>query len=285
MKKYLSILSFILVFTMSSCLNNDGEQENKQSLNVKCFNKITTTDGSKITEANYYVEFDFIANTVAITTSDNEISSSTYKIVGLSLSASSDKGWYFSSSAPKVTDMQGNVIQSLRITDFYGQYTGTTIKVRYSVNGSSSVYASPIEDKYNYASTLVFSTDEEQPFTWDSATYMLTYKLSDADAKAWAANLTIKNVKFDERMPIVISEMKLENITVTPTAQGLKLAADNIIPIMGSVPQERYSITELQGTVSPNFSISELFLNESVDLTFKCMGKAVQAKAYIYKRN
>ena len=52
MKKYLSILSFILVFTMSSCLNNDGEQENKQSLNVKCFNKITTTDGSKITEAN-----------------------------------------------------------------------------------------------------------------------------------------------------------------------------------------------------------------------------------------
>ena len=54
---------------------------------------------------------------------------------------------------------------------------------------------------------------------------------------------------------------------------------------MGSVPQERYSVTELQGTVSPNFSISELFLNESVDLTFKCMGKNVQAKAYIYKRN
>lgn len=282
MKKFISLLSIIFVFAASSCLNNDGEQENKQSINVKCLNKINSDLGTSLSEANYSVEFDFVANVVNITTFDNKISAATYKIVNIPLSISNDKGYYFSHPAPKVTDMQGNTISSLRITDFYGQFTGYTIKLYYSVNGISTVLAAPVEALYRYSNTTVTSPDSETPFNWSDATYSLSFKLSDADAKAWAADMVVSNIKFADKMPMVITEMELKGLKVTPLVNGYKITADEVIPNMGSVPQEKYTITNLEGTVYPAFYVNDLFLKENFELKFNCIGKEVKVKAYMY---
>ena len=74
MKKIFAFVSLsLLMISTTSCLNNDGNQENKQSFVASCYNRINTNAEYRITAANYSVDFAFVAATAAVTTNHREI--------------------------------------------------------------------------------------------------------------------------------------------------------------------------------------------------------------------
>lgn len=277
-KKFFPLLAVIIAYAMTSCLGNN-EEEQKQSVTVKCFNKITTDEESSMSAANYLYEFDYSNGTVDVTTFDTKINATSFKITGLKLQYSNDKGYTFFAANPKVTDVQGNALSNIIVTNFYGQYCGPTIKLRYDVNGTTEVYTSPVEDYFGYSASTTESANGDL-FTWEDASYDMTYNISDNTAK-----LTINNIKFAEKMPLTLTEMIAEGITVTPTATGLKFTAAEIIPKIGDKPYPNYKITDFEGRLSPNFSASDYFLHDQLDLTFKCMGYKVTVAANTYKQS
>ncbi|MDD6778109.1 MAG: hypothetical protein PUD91_03635 [Bacteroidales bacterium] len=287
MKKIFALISLTLLLgTASSCLNNDGNQENKQSFTASCYNKIYADGEYKMTAANYNVEFDFVAGTASITTSDTELSATTFKIVNVPLKMSSDKGYYFTSALPNVTNAAGVELPALKITDFYGQYTGQSLKFSYTVNGSTYVYASYIEDIYSqHSSTVVASPMGGDPFVWEDASYKLALSTGKVDAKEFTATLTVDNVKFASQMPYALTGMTLEGLKVTPTATGLQIKAESVVPKLKDVEKPEYTITDLVIDVFPTFNPSTLFTGEYASFKFTCMGLPVEANAYVYNQN
>lgn len=275
-KKIFPLLAVIVAFAMTSCLGNKDEEQ-KQSITVKCYNKINGDDGATVSAANYIYDFDFLNGTVDVTTFDTKICATSFKICGLKLEISADKGYTFSATAPKVTDLQGNALNTIMISNFYGQYGGPTLKVRYDVNGETEVFASPIEDLYQFSTTTTQNGSEL--FTWDDATYDILYNFTDNTAK-----LTIKNIKFAEKMPLTLTEMVVEGLTVTPTTDGLKVSVKEATPKIGDKPYPNYVITDLEGFVTPNFSVAKYFLTDQLNMKFKCMGYDVNVNAFTFEQ-
>lgn len=276
-KKIFPLLAVIVAFAMTSCLGNKDEEQ-KQSITVKCYNKINGDDGATVSSANYIYDFDFLNGTVDVTTFDAKICATSFKICGLKLEMSADKGYTFSAAAPKVTDLQGNSLNTVIISNFYGQYGGPTLKVRYDVNGETEVFASPIEDLYQFSTTT--TQNGSDLFTWDDATYDILYNFTDNTAK-----LTIKNIKFAEKMPLTLTEMVVEGLTVTPTTDGLKVSVKEATPKIGDKPYPNYVITDLEGFVTPNFSAAKYFLADQLNMKFKCMGYDVNVNAFTFEQS
>ncbi|MGN1245814.1 MAG: hypothetical protein ACI4UN_04195 [Muribaculaceae bacterium] len=284
MKKIFAFFALsMLLLANTSCLNDDGNQENKQSFVASCYNSINTNGEYKITAANYSVEFDFVANTVSVTTSDTEISASTYKISNLPLKMSSDKGYYFYAAAPVVTNTAGAELPALKITDFYGQYTGITLKFSYVVNGTTRVYASYVEDTYaKHSTTTVTPLRGGDPFVWDQASYKFALSTGKTDAKSFSATMVVDNVKFSDKMPITLSDMTVEGLTVSADARGMVYSAESVIPKLQGVEQPDYTLSDIEVVVRPSFSPVDYFIHERANISFKCMGFQVEAEAYIY---
>lgn len=284
MKKIFAFLSLsMLLVSTTSCLNNDGNQENKQSFVASCYNRICTEGEYQITSANYSVEFDFVAGTVAVTTNDTEICASTYKLSNIPLQMSGEKGYYFSSVAPVVTNTAGAEIPALKITDFYGQFTGVTLKFSYTVNGSTYVYASYVEDTYGKNSTTtVTPLGGGEPFIWNDASYKITLNSGAVDAKAISATMVVDNVKFSDNMPITLSDMTVEGLQVSADGRGMIYSAKSVVPKLQGVEQPDYTLSDIEIVVRPSFNIEDYFLRERANITFKCMGFEVNAEAYIY---
>lgn len=285
MKKIFALFALAFLLSATSCLNDDGNQQNKQSFVAECYNKISYDGELKITSAKYLLEFDFVSNTVSVTTSDTEISASSYKIVDLPLSVSNDKGYYFTSAAPRVTNTAGVDLPALTITNFYGEYTGVSVKFSYTVNGDTFVYASYVEDTYSKLSkTVVSSPQGGEPFVWDDASYKFTLKAGDVDAKAWSATMVVNNVKFSSYMPYALNDMSVEGLLVTPTSNGLKYTADKVVPKLQNVEQPDYTLTDIEVNVMPSFSPTDLFIHEYAVIKFTCKGLNVEANAYVYQQ-
>ena len=284
MKKIFAFLSLaLLMISTTSCLNNDGNQENKQSFVASCYNRINTNGEYRITAANYSVEFDFVAGTVAVTTNDPEICASTYKLSNIPLKMSGEKGYYFSSVAPVVTNSAGAEIPALKITDFYGQFTGVTLKFSYTVNGATYVYASYTEDTYDKKSTTtVTPLKGGEPFIWNDASYKITLSSGKVDAKAITATMVVNNVKFSDKMPITLNDMTVEGLNVSADNRGMIYTAESVVPKLQGVEQPDYTLSDIEIVVRPSFNIEDYFLRERANISFKCMGFEVNAEAYIY---
>lgn len=281
-KIFTALSIFALTFAATSCLG-DTEQTSTQSITATCRNSITYGDGtSTLSSANYVFAFDFNNATVDVTTFDSNINSVSYKIKGLTLRMNSSLGYIFSATAPTVTNGQDQAISGLTITNFYGQYTGTTVKVQYVVNGTTTVYATyaaTTGDVYAYSTTTTSLPDGSSSFQWTEATYTLLYNLSESTVK-----LTISNIKFAEAMPITLSEMVVENIPFTVTASGINISAESAIPKISDVEYPAYTLTNISGTISPNFSTSTYFNTECFDMKFTCMGYNAVVKAYVFEQ-
>lgn len=85
-------------------------------------------------------------------------------------------------------------------------------------------------------------------------------------------------------MPITLSEMVVENIPFTVTASGINISAESAIPKISDVEYPTYTLTNISGTISPNFSTSKYFNTECFDLKFTCMGYNAVAKAYVFEQ-
>ena len=272
-----SILAFSL--TATSCLGS-SDSSDVQTVTVSCYNRIVDGDGDLLLDAaNYVYEFDFVNATVSITTYDAEISSVAYVINDIPLSVSYTLGYTFSASTPTVTNTSGTELSSVAVTNFYGQFAGNTIKVTYTVNGSTTVYASPIEDYFAYTTTTTTPTDGGTAFEWTTAEYDIVYSLS-----SMTADMTVYTVKFSSDQPYTLSEMTVEGINIEPGSNRLKLSADAITPKINDVEYPDYELTNISGSIYPAFTTSYYFLNEYMALTFNCMDCDVSVIAYTFEQ-
>ena len=277
-KNLIPFVAIILSFAMTSCLGNNNE-ENTQSLTVKCYNQIQNENGLNLTSANYVFNFNFGQNKIDITSFDTDICPVSYKISDVTLTWDSNKGYCFSSAAPTITTAQDGALSDLHITDLYGQYTGTTIKMRYTVNGETVVYASPIGDQFLYSTTVTTPENGSSEFVWNDATYEISYDISKM-----AATLYIKNIKFAEKMPLTITEMVADGLSITPSVYGLKISAEEITPKINDTPYPNYKLSNIDGIVAHNFSGSDFFSKEQLNMTFDCMESNVKVNAYLLQQ-
>jgi hypothetical protein len=63
-----------------------------------------------------------------------------------------------------------------------------------------------------------------------------------------SATITINKIRFVPQMPVTI-DVTIPNVEVTSTKNGFQLACDNVIPLAMGGEYERYTVTNLTGTL------------------------------------
>lgn len=279
-------LSVILALTMTSCLGNDDDQTSTETFTAKCFNKIQDGEDINCSEANYAFEFDYTTGTISISSYDEKIYTTSFKISGLKLVQSESLGNVFQADNPVVTDISGNVLKYLSITNLYGQiatvtneiggeqYSYPIVRLRFTLNGTNTVYVSSIQNGFLFSSTTTYTNSETSKGFYENtgAAYVIDYNFTD-----FSATLTMKNVKFALNMPAM--DIVAKGVKFTPAASGIKFAADSICPTISDTPYPSYALKNIQGTLAPNFTSTKYFLGEQLDMTFNCMQYTVVVKA------
>ena len=64
-------------------------------------------------------------------------------------------------------------------------------------------------------------------------------------------DICLYQISFSPKMPVTI-DMVIPHVTYTRTDNELKLSADNIAPTMGGKPFDKYTITQLNGYITPD---------------------------------
>jgi hypothetical protein len=72
-------------------------------------------------------------------------------------------------------------------------------------------------------------------------------------------------VKFAEAMPVAL-DITIPGATLTKTDNGYSISGDEIIPVAMGGPNERFKITDLEGSVSA----------ETLSVSFVCMSFPVE---------
>ncbi len=279
MKKGLLFIYSLPLLALASCL--DSEMSSTQSVNADMINRTVTSDysSSKLSDVKYRLDFDFTEATVDITAFDTDVYYSAYTLQNIPLSVNSNYGYTFRASNVTPVDGNGEPISGITFTEITGQYCNT-LELRYILD-DKIVIASPNEIMYTFSSTTTTTPGSEEEFVWDESTYYFEYKKS---SDAFLADMTITNIKFDSRMPTQQS-MTFPDLTVAPTAAGLRLTADELIPLQNNVPYPDYKVTDFEATINTNYSYSEFFCREKVTASFTCMGKRVTVEAYMYDQD
>ncbi len=275
MKKGLLFIYAMSLMAFTSCL--DSDVSSTQTVNADMVNRTVSEDNSsKLSTVKYRFDFDFTEATVDITAFDTDVYFSAYTLKDIPLSASNKYGYTFRASNVTPVDGNGKPISNVMFTDITGQYCNT-LELRY-VLGDKIVIASPNETMYTISTTTTSTPGVEEKFEWDESTYYFEYKIT---AESLVADMTISNIKFDSHMPTQ-QFMTFPGLKLTSTAAGLKLTADELIPLQNNVPYPDYKVTDFEATINPNYSYSEFFSREEVTASFTCMGKRVTVKAYMY---
>ena len=98
--------------------------------------------------------------------------------------------------------------------------------------------------KAHYFEVLGTNTVPSENYTQDS---VVAYAYVQDDEVI----IDLYGVGFSARMPLTI-DMTIENINYTRTAERITLSGDNIVPMMGEKPFDRYLITGLNGYITPD---------------------------------
>ena len=100
----------------------------------------------------------------------------------------------------------------------------------------------PLPTKGNYSGTV--SVDWSGG-TFDTENISVDY-LPAADGMT--AEIIIYKIKFVPAMPVTI-DVTIPNVELTSTKNGFQLACDNVIPLAMGGEYERYTVTNLTGTL------------------------------------
>ena len=113
-------------------------------------------------------------------------------------------------------------------------------------DGKGTDDTDPVGAEYEtYAGTLTVDQNDGTIFTKESVTITVAF---DGEGKAVVKML---QVKFSDKMPMTL-DMTIPGITAVETADGVELSGDGIVPEAMGGPFSAYTITELEGTVTPS---------------------------------
>lgn len=280
MKKTMLLLLAAIPVALTSCLG-DNEVSNTMQLNADMVQIKSSADGtSTLNTASYFFEMELTNSPyINIRISDKDISPVAFNLQGLPMAVSNSLGYTFHAEAITPVDANGTPLSGIEITNLYGQYTGNTLDMRYTLNGSTNITAFPDGVVYNYNSVTTTAPGSE-PYDYDESRASVVYRIN---ADSALVDLALANIKFVDEMP-GIQSMVFPSITVTPSITGtfLELKADSIIPEISNTPYPKYKITDFSATMNPSFNPTSYFQNENVTGTFKCMGMEVSFKAQMF---
>ena len=89
------------------------------------------------------------------------------------------------------------------------------------------------------------ATVEASSGTFDTEDIEVNFTPSEDGA---TASITINKIRFVPQMPVTI-DVTIPNVGLTSTKNGFQLACDNVIPLAMGGEYERYTVTNLTGTL------------------------------------
>ena len=104
-----------------------------------------------------------------------------------------------------------------------------------------------------YVGTVSVNQNDGTSYTQENVTVEIL-KTDDS-----TMTLTMKKVKFAERMPITL-DMVIAGIATESTADEMKITGDSIIPVAMGGPFPQYTVTGFEGKVT----------NEAISCSMKC---------------
>lgn len=120
----------------------------------------------------------------------------------------------------------------------------------------------PKPDNGAYTGTVDVAPGGPMAYTQPNTEVALTVAQDNS-----VVEIKMKQVKFAAAMPVSL-DITLPGVTLTKLdTGGYKISADEIIPIAGGGPNEKYKITELSGTISSG--------DRALTFSFVCMSLPV----------
>ena len=108
--------------------------------------------------------------------------------------------------------------------------------------GDNNLPSRPDDDD-NYVGTMV--VDQNDGTTYTDSAAKVAFEIT-AEGKA---NFKMFKVRFSEKMPLTLT-MTVEGVTAEPTSEGYTLSGDGIVPLALGGRFEKYTITDLHGTLT-----------------------------------
>ena len=100
----------------------------------------------------------------------------------------------------------------------------------------------PVSEAGDYKGVV---TVEASSGTFDNEDIEVNFTPSEDGA---TASITINKIRFVPQMPVTL-DVTIPNVEVTSTKNGFQLACDNVIPLAMGGEYERYTVTNLTGTL------------------------------------
>lgn len=100
----------------------------------------------------------------------------------------------------------------------------------------------PVAEAGDYKGVV---TVEASSGTFDNEDIEVNFTPSEDGA---TATITINKIRFVPQMPVTI-DVTIPNVGLTSTKNGFQLACDNVIPLAMGGEYERYTVTNLTGTL------------------------------------
>ena len=100
----------------------------------------------------------------------------------------------------------------------------------------------PVAEAGDYKGVV---TVEASSGTFDNEDIEVNFTPSEDGA---TATITINKIRFVPQMPVTI-DVTIPNVGLTSTKDGFQLACDNVIPLAMGGEYERYTVTNLTGTL------------------------------------
>lgn len=266
MKKFIFLAIMAVAVLFSSCDKKSGSEDmiTTQSLPgcVAFITDAATSATSVRGGIGYTIELNYTQATAkvvinSLTTPDG----TTYPSLTFdNLKFSADESGWYTLSSPTVIPDAGSfakvpVIDNFKVRllqrNFGGSYA-PALMVSFALDGKYEV-TSTTSIQYLAGKTIT-SSKMSEPF--ESTTTVYGFKI-DADTKK--LTVAVSNASFISAMPSI--NFQLQDLDYTFTGSGISFNADAITPVIGTAPNDKFPISELNG----NFD----FVN-GLKMSYKC---------------
>lgn len=269
MKKILSLLGVGLTLTLTtSCLNTE-ESVQTTRLNIDCYNIVTDTETntSTLTTSGSYnmllnitdMTVTFAMQVPSLTNQDDQVTIS-LPPVPLTLDKQIIANGF--SGTDLIPKINGTENPEYTVTGLSGHYAtaynsegqmSNAFSLAYNVGGKYRILAITRNALYLNCTTTSSATGQET-FSQSSTYYNIDFNSRES------VDVTINSAQFAKNMPQL--NITLRDLPITVRSSGYSLQADKIIPYIGDVPYEDYTITDF---------FFETYANaEQMRLSFKC---------------
>lgn len=268
MKKILTLLlCATMLLGMTSCLDSNDSDNNKQTLLATMYNRVV--DGGSSTtysSSTYSITLNYSNGTIQLSPSIViDGANITFNTPEMQLNYNNSDNYYAFSTAT-FTSNSGVTVSNLN-----GQFdlSNGTLYVSYTIDGQRVFATAGLF--YSKTITLCFndSTPKDE-YTTTASTYAFVI-----DNPTMTATLTISNFGLDNTIAARDQYITVKGIKIAPTASGYTLSADSVAGTLNNYEQEKFTFSGLEGTIG----------NDGTSLSLKCKvnGRNLQVSGSMFE--